>query len=44
MVFKIKQHLVLEMINEHIDSGVYFDYTNGDGLYDNGFEFSKGLA
>ena len=44
MVFKTKPQLALEMIREHIDPGVHFDYVNGDGLYGNGFEFSKGLA
>jgi SRSO17 transposase len=43
MVFKTKPQLGLEMIREHIDHGVQFDYVNGDGLYGNGFEFSKGL-
>ena len=32
------------MIREHMHHGVQFDYVNGDGLYGNGFEFSKGLA
>ncbi len=44
MIFNTKQQLALEMIREHIDHGVNFDYVNGDGLYGNGFEFSKGLA
>jgi len=44
MVFKTKPQLGLEMIREHIDNNVPFDYVNGDGLYGNGFEFSKGLA
>jgi len=44
MIFKTKQQLALEMIREHIDHGVHFDYVNGDGLYGHGFEFSKGLA
>jgi len=44
MVFKTKPQLALDMIREHIDHGVQFDYVNGDGLYGNGFEFSKGLA
>ena len=43
IVFKTKQQLALEMIREHIDNGVHFDFVNGDGLYGNGFEFSKGL-
>lgn len=43
MVFKTKPQLGLDMIREHIDHGVQFDYVNGDGLYGNGFEFSKGL-
>lgn len=43
IAFKTKQQLALEMIQEHIDNGVHFDYVNGDGLYGNGFEFSKGL-
>lgn len=43
VVFKTKQQLALEMICEHLDHGVQFDYVNGDGLYGNGFEFSKGL-
>ena len=44
MVFKTKPQLALDMIREHCDHGVHFDYVNGDGLYGNGFEFSKGLA
>ena len=44
IVFKTKPQLALDMIREHIDHGVHFDYVNGDGLYGNGFEFSKGLA
>jgi SRSO17 transposase len=44
MVFKTKPQLALEMIVEHLDHGVHFDYVNGDGLYGNGFEFSKGLT
>jgi SRSO17 transposase len=43
MIFKTKPHLGLDMIREHLDNGVQFDYVNGDGLYGNGFEFSKGL-
>jgi SRSO17 transposase len=43
MVFKTKPQLALDMIREHIDHGVQFDYVNGDGLYGNGYEFSKGL-
>lgn len=43
IVFKTKQELGLEMINEHIESGVHFDFINGDGLYGNGYEFSKGI-
>ena len=41
--FKTKQQLALDMIREHLDHEVQFDYVNGDGLYGNGFEFSKGL-
>jgi len=44
MAFKTKPQLALDMIREHIHHGVQFDYVNGDGLYGNGFEFSKGLA
>jgi SRSO17 transposase len=43
IVFKTKPQLALEMIKEHISNGVHFDYINGDGLYGNGYEFSKGL-
>ena len=43
IVFKTKQQLALDMIREHLDHEVQFDYVNGDGLYGNGFEFSKGL-
>jgi SRSO17 transposase len=43
IVFKTKQQLALEMISEHLVNGVHFDYVNGDGLYGNGYEFSKGL-
>jgi len=42
-VFKTKPQLALDMIEEHLTGGVQFDYVNGDGLYGNGFEFSKGL-
>ena len=42
-VFKTKPQLALDMIEEHLTGGVKFDYVNGDGLYGNGFEFSKGL-
>jgi len=42
-VFNTKQQLALDMIGEHLDHEVQFDYVNGDGLYGNGFEFSKGL-
>jgi SRSO17 transposase len=44
IVFKTKPQLALEMIKEHIEYGVRFDYVNGDGLYGNGYEFSKGLS
>lgn len=44
MVFKTKPQLALEMIKEHLDCGAQFDYVNGDGLYGNGYEFSKGLS
>jgi SRSO17 transposase len=43
-VFKTKPQLALDMIRDHKENGVQFDYVNGDGLYGNGFEFSKGLA
>ena len=43
-VFKTKPQLALDMIREHLENDVHFDYVNGDGLYGNGFEFSKGLA
>ncbi len=43
IIFKTKQQLALEMISEHLVNGVHFDYVNGDGLYGNGYEFSKGL-
>jgi len=43
-VFKTKPQLALDMIEEHLAGGVQFDYVNGDGLYGNGFEFSKGLT
>ena len=43
ILFRTKQQLALEMIREHLDHGVHFDYVNGDGLYGNGYEFSKGL-
>ena len=43
-VFKTKPQLALDMIREHIENDIQFDYVNGDGLYGNGFEFSKGLA
>ncbi len=44
IIFKTKPQLALDMIEEHLDHGVQFDYVNGDGLYGNGFEFSKGLT
>jgi len=43
IVFKTKQELGLAMIKEHIENGVHFDYVNGDGLYGNGYTFSKGV-
>ena len=43
MVFKTKPGLGLEMVGELITNGVHFDYVNGDGLYGNGYTFSKGL-
>ena len=43
IVFKTKQELGLEMIREHIEAGIHFDFVNGDGLYGNGYEFSKGI-
>ena len=43
IVLKTKQQLALDMIRDHLDHGVHFDYVNGDGLYGNGYEFSKGL-
>jgi SRSO17 transposase len=43
ILFNTKQQLALDMIREHLDHEVQFDYVNGDGLYGNGFEFSKGL-
>jgi SRSO17 transposase len=43
-VFKTKPQLALDMVREHINNDVHFDYVNGDGLYGNGFEFSKGLT
>lgn len=42
-VFKTKPELGLEMVEELINSGVPFDYINGDGLYGNSYTFSKGL-
>ena len=41
--FKTKPALGLEMLKEHIENGVHFDYVNGDGLYGNGYIFSKGV-
>lgn len=43
MVFKTKPELGLEMVGELVSNGVHFDYVNGDGLYGNGYTFSKGL-
>lgn len=43
IIFKTKQELGLEMIKQHIDDGVHFDFINGDGLYGNGYRFSKGI-
>ena len=43
IVFKTKLELGLEMIKEHIENGVHFDFVNGDGLYGNGYSFSKGV-
>ena len=43
IVFKTKQELGLEMIKEHVENGVHFDFINGDGLYGNGYGFSKGI-
>lgn len=44
VVFKTKPELGLEMVKEHIENGVHFDFINGDGLYGNGYTFSKGVA
>lgn len=44
MVFKTKPQLALEMIKEHINDGVHFDYINGDGLYGNNYELMKGIS
>jgi SRSO17 transposase len=41
--FKTKPELGLEMIKEQIENQVHFDYVNGDGLYGNGYTFSKGV-
>jgi SRSO17 transposase len=43
VVFKTKPELGLEMVKEHIENGVHFDFINGDGLYGNGYTFSKGV-
>lgn len=43
LVFKTKPELALEMVKEHVENGVHFDYINGDGLYGNGYTFSKGI-
>lgn len=43
IVFKTKPELGLEMVKEHIENGVHFDFINGDGLYGNGYIFSKGV-
>lgn len=43
IAFKTKPELGLEMIKEHIENGVHFDFLNGDGLYGNGYTFSKGV-
>lgn len=43
VLFKTKPELGLEMIKEHIENGVHFDFVNGDGLYGNGYTFSKGI-
>jgi SRSO17 transposase len=43
ILFKTKPDLGLEMLKEHIENGVHFDFVNGDGLYGNGYTFSKGV-
>jgi SRSO17 transposase len=43
IIFKTKPELGLEMVKEQIENGVHFDFINGDGLYGNGFTFSKGV-
>jgi SRSO17 transposase len=43
VVFKTKPELGLEMVKEHIENDVPFDFINGDGLYGNGYTFSKGV-
>jgi SRSO17 transposase len=43
IVFKTKPEMGLEMIEEHINNGVYFDFINGDGLYGHGYHFGKGI-
>ncbi len=40
---KTKPVLALEMIDEAIELGIYFDWIGGDGLYGNNYELSKGL-
>jgi len=43
IIFRTKPELGLEMLEEHMANGVHFDFVNGDGLYGNGFTFSKGV-
>ena len=43
IAFKTKQELGLDMIKEHIQNEVHFDFVNGDGLYGNGYQFAKGI-
>ncbi len=42
--FKTKQELAIEMVKEHLENKIQPDYFNGDGLYGNGYEFSKELT
>lgn len=43
IIYKTKPELGLEMVKEQIENGVHFDFINGDGLYGNGYIFSKGV-
>lgn len=43
VVFKTKPQLALEMIDQAMEEGIYFDWVGGDGLYGHTYELAKEL-